>query len=188
MEGDELVEARVVKFFTVLTILFGLLFFAQSSNELLKHTVLTQEAEQSLAGEADCRADELIEEGLSVRECELMRVQLEIYYVSIPSWFRSAQMVLQSIAVSGAIASIGLSLAISQITPRRVSSLSLVLVTLLLIDIAGLLISLQTGPLMRAQYLWPSLLWIFIHLSLAVGSLFIYEQKPSEGVREAADF
>ncbi|MFK7864641.1 MAG: hypothetical protein AB8B95_10500 [Pseudohongiellaceae bacterium] len=164
---------RAVKLFAVLTALFALLFFASSNNELLKQYVLTESAEQSLIGEADCRADELLEEGLSVRECQLMRIQLEIVYESSPDWFRSAQILLNAMAMVSAVGVI----ALVTFRPLRARSqlLLVVLILFVVIDALSFLAALQTGPLLRAQYLWPTLLWFFIHLSSVIVYRFIVE-------------
>lgn len=159
-----------VRFFAVLVVVFGLLYFANSSNELLKQLVLAPAALTSLAGEADCRADELIEEGLSLRECELMRVQLEIAYESSPNWFRSMQLFLHSLAVMVGLGSLYFALNAANLQLPQTKLLRNTLVTLTILDVAIFTAALQTGPLLRAQYLWPTLIWFFVHLSLAIAA------------------
>jgi hypothetical protein len=159
-------------FLTVLSILFGLLFFASNSNELLKQEVLTAAAFAALQQQVDCRADELEEEGLSLRECELMLVQGEIALESSPDWFRSVQQILSGIGLAATLASIGLALSLGSGSDNRFALKILVWVLggLVVLDSAMFVASLQTGPLLRAQYLWPLLMWFFIHLSLALGA------------------
>lgn len=173
-----------MRFVAVLTAVFGLLYFATSSNELLKQLVLTPEAQSSLMGEADCRADELIEEGLSLRECELMRLQLEIAYESSPNWFRSAQLFLHGLAVAAALSSVYLGLHATRPQLAQAKLLRHSLSFLLILDIATFLAALQTGPLLRTQYLWPIVLWFFVHLSLAVavqGIVAALNEKAGRG-------
>ena len=158
----------------MLSILFGVLFFASNSNELLKQGVLTTDAFAALQAEADCRADELEEEGISLRECELMLVQVEIALESSPGWFRSVQQILSASGIAAALLSIGLALNLSSNSgsSSRFSLRILVWVLggLVVLDSVMFIAALQTGPLLRAQYLWPLLLWFFIHLSLALGA------------------
>jgi hypothetical protein len=159
----------------VLSILFGLLFFASNSNELLKQAVLTADAFAALQAEVDCRADELEEEGLSFRECELMLVQVEIALESSPRWFRSVQQILSGIGIVAALVSIALALSLGSNSGNGFTMRLMVWVlgALVALDGAMFIAASQTGPLLRAQYLWPLLLWFFIHLSLVLGAWVI---------------
>lgn len=167
------------KLLAVLTILFGVLFFASSSNELLKQAVLTADF-SALQQEADCRADELEEEGLSLRECELMLVQVEIALVSSPGWFRSVQQIFSVIGIAAALASIGLALSLDRRSDFSIRALVWVSGGLVVLDIGMFVVALQTGPLLRAQYLWPLILWFFIHLCLVLGGHFISEHAKNK--------
>jgi hypothetical protein len=164
--------ATAGKLLAVLTILFGVLFFASSSNELLKQAVLTADF-SVLQQEADCRADELEEEGLSLRECELMLVQVEIFLASSPNWFRSVQQTFSVIGIAASLASIGLALSLDSRRGFPIRALVWVLSGLVVLDSGMFVVALQTGPLLRAQYLWPLILWFFIHLCLVLGGHFI---------------
>lgn len=173
--GKDLAAAR--RLLAVLSILFGVLFFASNSNELLKQGVLSAEAYAALQGEADCRADELEEEGLSLRECELMLVQIEIALESSPDWFRSTQKTLSGIGIATALLSIALSLSLGSNSNYGLTMRIMVWVLggLVVLDSAMFVAASQTGPLLRAQYLWPILLWFFIHLSLVLGAQAIFK-------------
>ena len=171
--------ATAGKLLAVLTILFGVLFFASSSNELLKQAVLSSDF-AALQQDADCRADELAEEGLSLRECELMLVQVEIFLVSSPSWFRSVQKIFSLIGIAAALASIGLALSLDSRRGFSIRALVLVLSGLVVLDSGMFVVALQTGPLLRAQYLWPLILWFFIHLCLVLGGHFISENTKDK--------
>ena len=50
---------------------------------------------------ADCRADELEEEGLSLEECQLMVSSVRITLASSPDWFRPLQM---GLSLAGSLA------------------------------------------------------------------------------------
>ena len=171
--------ATAGKLLAVLTILFGVLFFASSSNELLKQAVLTADF-SVLQQEADCRADELEEEGLSLRECELMLVQVEIFLASSPNWFRSVQQTFSVIGIAASLASIGLALSLDSRRSFPIRALVWVLSGLVVLDSGMFVVALQTGPLLRAQYLWPLILWFFIHLCLVLGGHFISENTKDK--------
>jgi hypothetical protein len=175
--GQDLAVAK--RLLAVLSILFGVLFFASNSNELLKQGVLTAEAFAALQGEAECRADELEEEGLSLRECELMLVQVEIALESSPPWFRSVQQILSGLGIVAALASIALALSLGSKSDYGFTMRIMVWVLggLVVLDGAMFIAASQTGPLLRAQYLWPILLWLFIHISLVLGARVIFENN-----------
>jgi hypothetical protein len=48
---------------------------------------------------------------------------------------------------------------------------------LVLLDVAAFTAALNTGPLLRAQYLWPLLLWFFIHLCLLMAAFKVMQQE-----------
>lgn len=179
MPGNDIEQnfAAASKLLAVLSILFGVLLFASNSNELLKQAVLSADAFAALQVDADCRADELEEEGLSLRECELMLVQVEIALESSPNWFRSIQIILSATGIAAAVASIGLALRLDLASGNRFTLRMLVWVLggLVVLDSFMFIAALQTGPLLRAQYVWPILLWFFIHLSLVLGARTISE-------------
>ena len=66
--------------------LFGVLLLASHSNELLKQIVIAPGSIAELGVPADCRADELEEEGLSLLECELMVSNVQIILASSPEY------------------------------------------------------------------------------------------------------
>lgn len=146
--------------------LFGLLFLASQANELLKQTVITPGSVAEMGVAANCRVDELEEEGLSLQECQLMVSSVQIILASSPGWFRSFQIALSSIGSIAAILSllVGISLVNEGGSNSKLAIISFS--TLLLIDVVGFVAATNTGPLLRAQYLWPLLLWFFIHLCI----------------------
>lgn len=157
----------------LIVVLFGVLLLASQANELLKQIVISPGSTAELGVAAHCRADELEEEQLSLEECQLMVSNIQITLASSPSWFRSFQIFLSSLGVGAAVFSIIVgSLLVNGVTARRKLAL-FCFALLVLIDVAGFVSATNTGPLLRAQYLWPLLLWFFIHLCMLVAMLTI---------------
>ena len=88
------------KWIGLVAVIFGVLLLANHSNELLKQLVIAPGSVAELGVPADCRADELEEEGLSLLECELMVSNVQITLVSSPEWFRPLMFLL---SVSGVL-------------------------------------------------------------------------------------
>ena len=51
--------------------------------------------------------------------------------------------------------------------------------SLLLIDVIAFLAVINTGPLLRAMYLWDILLWALIHLSMTASALAVLQSKQA---------
>lgn len=150
----------------VLIMLFGLLALASHGNELLKQTVIVPGSTAELGTAADCRADELEEEQLSLDECQLMVANVRIILASSPEWFRSFQLLISGLGVAGAAFS---AIAAFNLINRGTKSLNATMLSilfLLLLDIFGFIGAVNTGPLLRAQYLWPLVLWLAIHVTM----------------------
>lgn len=160
----------------VVIMLFGLLLLASHSNELLKQAVIAPGSSADLGFAADCPADELEEEQLSLEECQLMVSNVRIILSSSPQWYRSYQLVLSSLGMAAALFSL---VAAFGLINRQSPGLRLVIVStalLLIFDVAGFVAAMNTGPLLRAQYLWPLLLWICIHLCMLI-AVIRFEQQ-----------
>lgn len=146
-----------------MAVLFGLLLLASQSNELLKQVVIAPGSSAELGIDANCRADELIEEEISLQECRLMVSNVQIVLASSPAWFRPLQIWLSAITCIGALVSIGVGFGfVNNKRPGRLASLTFL--ALIILDIAGFVAAINTGPLLRAQYLSPLFLWFCIHL------------------------
>lgn len=162
-------------------ILFALLFFATQANELLKQIVIAPGSSAELGVEANCRADELQEEGLSLRECELMVSSVQITLASSPPWYRSFQIVWSAAGTAAAIlcfvASFGYMT--SNRPKHKLAIVSFAL--LLLLDIFGFFAAINTGPLLRALTLSPLLLWFFIHLCLLIAGVNTFQRSQQAG-------
>lgn len=173
--GNEIVKTNV-SWLAVVIMLFGLLLLASHSNELLKQAVIGPGSSADLGYAADCRADELEEEQLSLEECQLMVSNVRIILSSSPDWFRPYQLALSSLGVAATLLSLvtAFSLVNRASPPLRLARLSIAL--LLLVDVAGFAAAVNTGPMLRAQYLWPLLLWISIHLCMLVAVIRFAQQ------------
>lgn len=172
---NEIAKANV-SWLAVVIMLFGLLLLASHSNELLKQTVIGPGSSADLGFAADCRSDELEEEQLSLEECQLMVSSVRIILSSSPEWFRPYQLALSSLGMAATLLSLvtAFKLINSRNPTLRLAVVSIAL--LLLIDVAGFIAAVNTGPLLRAQYLWPLLLWISIHLCMLV-AVIRFEQQ-----------
>ena len=160
----------------VIAVLFGLLLLASQGTELLKQAVIKPGSTAELGIPAACRADELEEEGLSLTECQLLVSSVQIILASSPAWFRPFQLGLSTVGCITAIYSIvvGIGMVAGRGAPGRLGVAGFALLTV--IDVAGFLAAINTGPLLRAQYLWPLLLWFFIHLCLLIAMLTAVRQ------------
>jgi len=175
MSNSELKTANF-SWLAVIIMLFGLLLLASHGNELLKQAVIGPGSSADLGVLADCRADELEEEKLSLEECQLMVSSVRIILSSSPPWYRSYQMTLSSLGIAATLFSLvtAFGLINRQSPTLRLTIVSIAL--LLFIDVAGFVAALNIGPLLRAQYLWPLLLWICIHLCMLV-AVVRFEQQ-----------
>ena len=65
-----------IKWIGVTSVLFGVLLLANHGNEILRQSVIAPGV--AIESAADCRPDELEEENLSLRECQLMVNNVQI--------------------------------------------------------------------------------------------------------------
>lgn len=168
------------KWIGLVAVLFGLLLVASHGNELLKQIVITPGTAAELGIAADCRADELEEEGLSLQECQLMVSNVQIVLASSPSWFRPLMLGLASGGLMLAVVSMFAGFSLVNDRPLPAIMLKSCFVGLLLIDLLIFVAATNTGPLLRAQYLWYTLLWFFIHMSLLAAVFSIENDKGKE--------
>ena len=134
--------------------LFGVLLLASHSNELLKQIVIAPVSIAELGVPADCRADELEEEGLSLLECELMVSNVQIILASSPEWFRPLMFLL---SVSGILfAALSISVGFSFVNNKSVNLnwAKSCFVALIVIDLGIFIVATNTGPMIRAMYIW----------------------------------
>ena len=167
-----------IKWIGVTSVLFGVLLLANHGNEILRQSVIAPGV--AIESAADCRPDELEEENLSLRECQLMVSNVQIVLASSPSWFRSVSICLYLLGFVSALLSLVFGMRFvsspnSAQRPLRASFVSLVTIDLLIFMAAS-----TTGPLLRSIYLWPNLLWLFIHLALLAAVLSYNSESAQE--------
>ena len=155
-----------IKWIGVTSVLFGVLLTASHGNEILRQFVIVPESVAESAAVADCRPDELEEENLSFEECQLMVSSVRIILASSSSWFKLASVCLYLLGFVFALSSLVFGMRFvstpnSAQRPLRASFGLLIVVDFLIFATVS-----TTGPLLRSIYLWPSLLWFFIHLAL----------------------
>jgi len=152
-------------------VVLGVLLTAAHGTEWTKQRVLVHATpEGGVLPAAECPEDELIEEGLSVEECEQLVSNVRRYIVSAPEWFPGFQSSLAAIGTVLAVVSIGIGAAL--VDRRRWAPGAAVVVfgALALIDAAGFVAALNTGPILRDVYLWNALVWFFVHFMMTIGA------------------
>ena len=147
-----------VEWIGVTSVLFGILLVANNSNEILRQAVIVPGSVAKSAVAADCRPDELVEEDLSLRECELMVTNIQIMLVSPPPWVRPITICLSILGLVSALVSrvFGMRFVYNPETAQRPLCVSFVF--LLCVDLLIFAIISTTGPLLRSIYLWTTLL------------------------------
>ena len=159
-----------------------MLLLASHSNELLKQIVIAPGSIAELGVLADCRADELEEEGLSLLECELMVSNVQIILASSPEWFRPLMFLLSVSGILFAALSISVGFSFVNNKSMNLNWAKSCFVALIIIDLGIFIVATNTGPLLRAQYLWSTLLWFFVHLFLLFAVVSISSKDTEGGV------
>src|SRR5690606_15708211 len=118
---------------------------------------------------AECPEDGLIEEGLSVAECEQMVSNVRSYVVSAPAWFPRAQSWLAGVGTLLALLSIGVGVALVDRRTWAPAAAVAVFGALTLVDGAGFVAAGNSGPCPRDVFLWDVLLWFFVQPMMTVG-------------------
>ncbi len=155
----------------VVAVIFGILQTAAHGNEWMTQKVIAPGTAAVQGIPPRCPEDELVEEGISRAECELMTAKVRIMIVSRPDWFRGFQMGLALIGTVVAFGSIFVGSALVQYRNWAPHAAVITFAGLLAIDAVGFAAATNTGPLLRATYLWNTLLWFFIHLVMTAGAV-----------------
>jgi len=155
----------------IVAVLFGTLFTAAEANELMVQAVIAPGSSAAQGIPADCREDEAEEEEVSIAECELMVANVRIMLASRPPWFRSAQMGLTSAGALLAFLSILVGVALVDARGWAPSVAVITFGGLIALDAVSFVTGLYVGPLLRAVYLWNTLLWFSIHLCMTAGAV-----------------
>lgn len=155
----------------VVAVIFGILQTAAHGNEWMTQKVIAPGTAAVQGIPPRCPEDELVEEGISIAECELMTAKVRIMIASRPDWFRGFQMGLSLIGTVVAFGSIFIGAALVQYRSWAPRAAVITFAGLLAIDAVGFAAAINTGPLLRATYLWNTLLWFFIHLVMTAGAV-----------------
>ncbi len=152
-------------------VVLGVLLAAAHGTEWTKQRVLAYATpEGGILPAAECPEDELIEEGLSLGECEQLVENVRRYIVSAPEWFLGFQSRLAAIGTLLAFVSIGVGVALVDRRSWAPAASVVVFGALALIDAAGFVAALNTGPILREVYLWNALLWFSLHFMMTIGA------------------
>jgi hypothetical protein len=153
-------------------ITFGVLLAAAQANELMKQIVIVRSTpDGNQIAPAECPEDELIEEGLSLAECEQLVHNVRNLLVSAPPWFPRFQAAVAAIGLVAALVSILIGTALVDYRSWAPAAATLTFGALATIDVIGFIGVLNTGPILRDLYLWNLLLWFSIHLVMTVGAV-----------------
>lgn len=164
----------------IMAIVFGIFLAAMHGNEILTHFVYAPDTAAIHDLPVDCDDDELEEEGISLEECNLMGVAVKHVILSSPDWFREFYIGLSVVGV--VLAALSICVGILLVDYRRwvVTPAVLTFGSLLLVDLIAFLALINTGPLLRAMYLWDVLLWALIHLSMTAAALVVRQSKYAQ--------
>jgi hypothetical protein len=153
-------------------VVLGIALAATQGTELMKQAVSGAPAiPADQVSAADCREDELEEEGLSFAECRQMVANVENLTVSGPAWFREVQIGLAGVGTIIALGSIVVGVALVDDRTWAPTWAVLTFAALAGLDVLGFIAAVNAGPIIRQLYLWDILLWFLLHLMMAVGAI-----------------
>jgi len=151
----------------IIIIVMGVYLSASHGNQLMKYMVLDGVPSVEMAEyKYKCPEDELEEEGITLEMCKQKTANVDTTLLSIPDWFRDFQIPLMLLGTIVAFSSIFVGVALIEYRAIAPLAATFVIGALLLIDVAGFISVVITGPLTRQLYLWDILLWCFIHAIL----------------------
>ncbi|HSR63622.1 MAG TPA: hypothetical protein VLN56_09480 [Gammaproteobacteria bacterium] len=162
----------------IMAIAFGIYLAAVHGTEVLSQIVYAPDTAAVHDVPIDCEEEELVEEGISLEECNLMGTTAKNVILSSPDWFRSFHIGLSAIGTIIAIVSVFIGIALVDYRKGVVVPAILTFGLLLAIDIIGFLAVVNAGPLLRAMYLSDTLLWSLIHLIMIAGLLAGFHSEP----------
>ncbi|MEX2495808.1 MAG: hypothetical protein WD448_06955 [Woeseia sp.] len=166
----------------VIAVLLGVLLAAWHSNEWMKLAIVGEPPYTiETMPEADCEADELEEEGLTLAECRQLALNVHSISISSPDWFKGFHMRISAAGLLFALATVFIGVALVDYRAWAATAAVPLFGGFAILDTVAFTGVVNTGPLIREMYLWPILLWFFIHLTIAVAA---YAGRQNE--REAA--
>lgn len=155
----------------VVAVVLGVLLAAGHGTEWTKQAVI---AGATPAGgrlpPAECPEDELIEEGLSVAECEQLVSDVRSFIASAPEWFPPAMTAVAAAGTALAIVSVLIGAALLDRRRWAPGAAIAVFGALAAVDAAEFVVTVNAGPILRGEYLWPSLVWLTAHLMMTIGA------------------
>lgn len=149
----------------VAAVVLGVLLTASHGTEWMRQAVITQATPASgQLPAAECPEDELIEEGLSLEECEQLVSHVRGFLVSAPEWFPGVMGVLA--AAGTLLAALSVIVGAALLSRRAWSAHGAIAVfgALAAVDLGMFIAAVNAGPLLRGAYLWPALTGFAIHL------------------------
>ncbi|HEX2138624.1 MAG TPA: hypothetical protein VHG33_02820 [Woeseiaceae bacterium] len=159
-------------------VLLGVLLAAWHGNEWMKLAIVGVPP-WSLAQmpDADCEADELEEEGLTLAECRQLALSMHDISISAPDWFPAFHIAVSAAGLLLALLSVFAGVALVDYRQWAAATALTTLGALAVLDVVSFVGVVMVGPLIRQMYLWSILLWFFIHLSMAVAALAGYRNE-----------
>ena len=153
-------------------VVLGIALAATHGTELMKQAVSGAPAiPADKVSAADCREDELEEEGLSFAECRQMVANVENLTVSRSAWFRGVQVGLAGVGTIIALGSIAVGVALVDDRAWAPAWGILTFAALAGVDVLGFVAAVNAGPIIRQLYLGYILLWFLLHLMMTVGAV-----------------
>lgn len=154
-----------------MAVVLGVLLAAGHGTEWMKQAVIADAtpAHGQLPA-AECPEDELIEEGLTLAECEQLVSNVRGFVVSAPPWFPGFATAVSATGTLLAIVSIVVGAALVVRRGWAPGAAVPVFGALALVDAAGFVGAVNAGPILRGVYLWDFLVWFVIHAMMTAGA------------------
>lgn len=155
-----------------IVVILGIYASADHGIEAMKQYMFVGVTSAQALGDAfRCPPDELVEEGISQEVCEQMSAMLRSQLVSRPTWFGIFKLTVECSGLVLALFSILVGIALVDWHSWAPAAAVGLFGAFTALNIVNLIAVLNTGPLLRAQYLWSDLLWILVHLSITAAAL-----------------
>ncbi|MFW6094134.1 MAG: hypothetical protein ACODAC_09190 [Pseudomonadota bacterium] len=156
----------------IVAVVLGILLAAAHATEITRQGVMLTAAPadtRSLPA-ADCPADELEEEGLTLAECEQLVSDVRSQALSAPPWYPTAQFAIAGTGTLLALLSVIAGTALLDRRPWAGGAALAAFVALAAVDVAGFIAAVNAGPILRSARLWPLVVWFTLHLMLATAA------------------
>ncbi|NIR96835.1 MAG: hypothetical protein GWO03_01820 [Gammaproteobacteria bacterium] len=166
------VAPRWAEWMGVIAVILGAYLTASQGVHLTKQYVFALPIGQAeRAQNLECPEDELREEGITLEVCRQMQADIEATLITTPRWFLRAQIGLGIAGIILAAGSLITGMALVDWRAWAPGAFITVMAGLIALELAGFIVSANSGPMIRKAYLWDYLLWLAIHISLMTGVL-----------------